>query len=431
MSLGYNKEKVLPNLIHAVFGLLFVIYPLSHTIALRNILISLGAIISSYFLLRYKIKLSKCIRIVLFLISLFYLILYITPLIIGELNEGVLKELGGLWVRVIGLIIIGFIVGITLNKNNSLIKYSVFSIVIILIFDYYLYIREVIESGELYLTFIGLYQSKIQANFYLFIPFTIITSIILYEILKNQPIKLYEILLGIALIYLIALTKSLNSLIILLLFSIYIISQLFKIETKKYSLFIMLIIFCTVFSLYIMTDKNGRKKLQNISSDIFYSILIEDDNWKRTDNKEINPINPATKSEIYTSTYERVSWFKQGIKVLLNNPFGYGYTYLPFKRGLQELYGSNVNATKTHSGWIDLAIGIGLLNVIILHCIIATIVYYSVKNYSKVNSAFHFSIIIFMIIYYVYWWIGELSEREIIETYFLSISIAAGLNNEI
>ena len=97
--------------------------------------------------------------------------------------------------------------------------------------------------------------------------------------------------------------------------------------------------------------------------------IDHNDFWK---NREAFP-RPVNKQgqPVDISTYERTAWFTAGSRLLLENPQGYGLVHhsfgsLAFTKW-PDFYKPNGNLRgATHSGWLDLALGIGIPGVVII-----------------------------------------------------------------
>jgi O-antigen ligase len=63
------------------------------------------------------------------------------------------------------------------------------------------------------------------------------------------------------------------------------------------------------------------------------------------------------------SVYLRVAWFKEGLKLVAEHPLGVGYGRNAFGRALSRNYGVG-GGGHSHSGYLDLAIGIGIPGVL-------------------------------------------------------------------
>jgi O-antigen ligase len=70
------------------------------------------------------------------------------------------------------------------------------------------------------------------------------------------------------------------------------------------------------------------------------------------------------KKDIGPSLYLRLAWFTEGIKSIQRNPYGVGYGRNAFRHSFQS-FETRKYVSHSHSGLLDLAIGIGALGVIL------------------------------------------------------------------
>lgn len=72
------------------------------------------------------------------------------------------------------------------------------------------------------------------------------------------------------------------------------------------------------------------------------------------------PINEYGKI-VSVTNYERASWFKVGVQLAAKDPLGYGLVEDSFKRMVKAQWPeASPNLSHSHSGWLDLILGVGL-----------------------------------------------------------------------
>lgn len=59
------------------------------------------------------------------------------------------------------------------------------------------------------------------------------------------------------------------------------------------------------------------------------------------------------------TNYERIAWGQEALKLVAKNPLGYGLIHAAFGR-LGKVAWPDSKLTQSHSGWIDLALGLGI-----------------------------------------------------------------------
>ncbi len=91
-------------------------------------------------------------------------------------------------------------------------------------------------------------------------------------------------------------------------------------------------------------------------------------NWKYK-HGQTELLEKVDDRKINSSTYVRIAWFKEGLKLVHKYPLGYGLVQDSFKYlALKEWPDSEL--THTHSGWLDLTLGLGVPGAFLLICAI-------------------------------------------------------------
>lgn len=81
------------------------------------------------------------------------------------------------------------------------------------------------------------------------------------------------------------------------------------------------------------------------------------DNWKYFGAKSY-PVNEFGK-QVSNTNYERIAWGIVGLRLLKENPYGYGLVYRSFASLTKRSWPDSV-LDQSHSAWLDLALGIGI-----------------------------------------------------------------------
>jgi hypothetical protein len=85
--------------------------------------------------------------------------------------------------------------------------------------------------------------------------------------------------------------------------------------------------------------------------------------WQSSDSYVL-PSNSLGR-EVVPTNYFRTAWAKEGIKLVLQNPLGYGLIEESFGK-LARIAWPNSKLSQTHSGWLDLTLGIGIVGALII-----------------------------------------------------------------
>ena len=198
------------------------------------------------------------------------------------------------------------------------------------------------------------------------------------------------------------------------LFSKYSKSSSYGLLAKLSSIFIFLIV--GGFHVY------QNQSWQSIVSDVKVGIQIEKyQNWKNGVNGTL-PINEYGK-RVYGTNYERTAWVIAGLDLLTKNPIGYGAVENSFGH-LAKVKWPESKLHQTHSGWLDLALGIGIPGVSLL--IIA--LFFSLKETHAVENNLLASTSFWILASISIIWITtELSQKVYIDNIFFWAMFSSGV----
>lgn len=88
--------------------------------------------------------------------------------------------------------------------------------------------------------------------------------------------------------------------------------------------------------------------------------IDETDAWYRPD----TPFPTLSTGQEVDSGYVRIAWIRAGIRWISENPYGWGYSRNAFRHVMKEKYPES-RLGHSHSGWVDLGIGLGLPGVLL------------------------------------------------------------------
>jgi hypothetical protein len=201
----------------------------------------------------------------------------------------------------------------------------------------------------------------------------------------------------------------------------------FKYKRTKFLPVLLIGSITSLLLIFIQYDAKYEGKLANLKNDFMISLNIEKNKtWTRSNdvNGIADPININGRT-INMSTYERTSWFIKGSQLLIEHPLGTGFTWSAFKYYMTKQYPGSI-VEKTHSAWLDFALGAGLPGLILTWSAIFIITKKALRQLKSSDSGEYSWIILMILIGMSLLWIpGEVSEREFIEHFFFFIAVSA------
>jgi hypothetical protein len=445
---------------------LLAIWTLPGTIALRHLFMVLGFIASFHILRQNYSRLSQKSAWPIGLLALFYAWLLIHLAFFSQEFSAQLSELRSVWARSLVSSLIGLSVGLMLSANNhlfstqsqsqsksdaSFISYSTLILFVGLsapssiIFGSYLV--AMLQSGQgmlfdIYQFLYSLYRTK--PAYVIFVTLSLPLCFILLLRAINHQESRWWIVLSLATILLTPFggffIGSKNAMIIFVLTAfLFLISvsysfvlsfnSLSKISSSLHSIRSLLVFLL----IGIVAVYSFQKHLERTSSWLVLSDNIQvgmdidrHDFWK---NREVfpRPVN-ASGQLVDISTYERTAWFTAGLRLLKENPLGYGLTHHSFGvlalAKWPDFYKPRGNLKgSTHSGWLDLALGVGIPGVVVIFlCLLASwIRCFKYNGLWFTYAAWTIPLILFTYL------IAELGQRHFLEILFFMMAFFCGL----
>jgi len=391
------------NILLFLIGLLVFILPIPHTIAIRNIT-ALLILLSLFFLHRslktYKISVELKNIILILVIETIWI--YFVAFFISDETSWSLGEIRSQWITPMLYFTTFVVLGMYSTTQEKTFKINIYTVIFIMFFIHVLFIdlsglKYYIEYKRLLSRFPGLTGGPDKANYLTNIFLSFIATEIIYRFRTKKQFL------------------NFNNFILTILFLLTIFSSIFEGMRNGVIAIIFLGTTTIVFSFY--KNKYFSTKLKIIVSTsliIFISIpaiynIKNDGRWttlfqtipialNTTKNKAWMGKAPLPKlpngKTVDASNYLRVAWFYEGSKIILENPWGIGFGRNAFGHAIQKKYNLKKQIGHSHSGLIDLGIGIGFLGVLIWFGFGLYILSISYKYLILYNS--YFAIIVFL-----------------------------------
>lgn len=369
------NEKLLANTSVVSACVLLFIWVLPDTIALRNILLGLGAIAGLGLIYRHW----KCFN--YFGIRTFplYLLmgLFVWVLVhyaFFSLNpELELSEIKSLWLRAFAGFLMAVGVACALNWNANLRKYFFFSLFFVPIINLSAYGYASFLKGSLVKPndFVRFLFIKIETTYFGAIAsaYAIANLLYLFIFKKEEKNFLRAVLylLGLVLVLISALIVGTKngvaiSIALCLFFGLILILDML-INFRKLSLssaFTCLLVLLVTGAVWKGHKASAYEGWDTIFSDA--KIAIQTDNyrqWQKGEHDFDRPTNDMG-TLVVGNTYFRLAWATVGTKLIADYPLGYGSINRSFVGLLDEAKIDHVHQGQVHSGWIDFGLAFGI-----------------------------------------------------------------------
>ena len=362
------------------FSILFAIWILPETILVRHICLVLGGLLSLYVIMRNRSLLFMRASLPIYLLLALFIWVILHLFLLSRDPDLQWLEFTTIWKRTF----IGFIfalgMGISIasqflyRAQESKQTWWIFYIGLALptsiywlkFFASYLTQHDLLTAPDFLLLHYASSKYYIHKSSYVFFCLPLLTVSLgrIFQMLKKKEIRkselaIYLISIGAALFNFIV-EKDRNGEIYSLFFLLVFFALLAKdhvfassLKSKLIGLIIFLIPVVIGFH-----QLKGNEYWSNLLSDAKIAIQIDRyDNWKDTPTKGL-PINDQGKM-LTGSNYERFAWMHVALRLVSENPVGYGLVERSFGYLSLERWPDST-LTQSHSGWLDFTLGLGI-----------------------------------------------------------------------
>lgn len=384
-SLRKNLEWILVILSSILLG----IWAVKETIALRNILLVSGALLSIYYIvqecwngeLKKQCTIWKVLPIILLALAFVWIITHYLFFSLDPTEQ--LEELKSTWVRAFFASIIGLGTGLSLRNHPDrlpLLWLGIFIVFLVLLFQY---VPRALSQNNLLVPDYDHYLLHLKVNTVLIgMIFLAGVSGVLFDHLS--AIEHYQInlrfsyilswLLGTVIVFWIfvftidtrngiGLSVILYSFWALCAIYFFIRSHMRCPNVKSLPMLLIASIGLCLILYFVNLQTNVNASWRTLLDDVRIGVQIDRyPHWqninqmgypKRTDGQFVN-----------RSTYERSAWATAGLRALIDYPYGSGVLKHPLTMHLNVIKKNelipNAPQISTHSGWLDLGLAFGI-----------------------------------------------------------------------
>lgn len=194
-------------------------------------------------------------------------------------------------------------------------------------------------------------------------------------------------------------------------------------KSNRLSHLVLIGILITIISFFTQRHVQKNESWKMLIADAKIAIQTEKyDQWKWGGEKGF-PVNEYGKTVSITN-YERVAWGIEAIKLIRDNPLGYGLVELSFGKLMNKTYPETVNTSRklshSHSGWMDIILGLGIIG----GCLIIYPLLYIIWSYRKSKENFSILWLCSLIALVLCWMTSEVSAQVTFMSLIFWITIA-------
>jgi hypothetical protein len=394
----YRSSKLsglIPIVLASLFALLWAIWIQPHTISLRHILLTLGSLLGIYVIVNNRQTLLMKNAIPIYLIGILFAWIALHLVFLSQNFVLQLEELTTIWKRIVWgapfAIGLGLALGFLLTSLQGEDKDSAY------------HVRNlcwwILFVGILTPTLIYLcrYQAMIVASFFEFqlpnvlmllyppsswyipktgyvffcLPALALSCARISSVIRsNSRINAWEIGIYVFSIFAVVtvfyLENVKNGILYSAILILVLLVQLLIHYARAWSMrgFIVIVLVVGAFALILTQHLQKNDSWSTVFADIKVASQFETiEHWKYRGDRGY-PNNELGKMVSITN-YERAAWAQVAIDFIAERPQGYGLVLESFKHIGKEKWPES-NLLQSHSGWLDLTLGIGIPGVLLI-----------------------------------------------------------------
>jgi O-antigen ligase len=136
---------------------------------------------------------------------------------------------------------------------------------------------------------------------------------------------------------------------------------------------------------------------------------------------------------VSVTNYERIAWGISGARLVIQYPLGYGLIERSFRQRGNILWPGSC-LSQSHSGWIDLALGIGIPGLILL----LSAMLFNIKKLNQIKlmsksslASWRATLTWALICFLMIWCTTEISQKVFFEELIFFIALASGVQSRL
>ena len=421
-----------------IFALLWGISMLPHTLFWRNTCYVAGACLGLYVIIKNMPLLRQKVAAPLWIIlGLFAWVLF-HYFFIGKNSAIGLEELLSIWKRAALGCIFAIGLGIAISSTARKLSWTIIAVglltPVLIYFVKYFFTFIAPALGYLAPHFLTLYYSGESSSFYIakiaYVFFCLPTLAVALGMLaaniksggdtKKNCICAFVIIAVLGVFYLENIKNGF--MFALFLFSLFFASLLSS-GLRKISRLQWLFIGILVGSAGLFFNQNvqNNDSWRTLIADAKVASKIDQNDVWKYGRPELYPQNEFGKV-VSVTNYERISWGIEAMRLIKENPLGYGAVLASFRHLTKEKWPDS-SLTQSHSGWLDLTLGIGIPGVVLL--IAATLL--AIRNAKRLPlpwSVFGVWVLVSILILFT---TTEVSQKVYVDTFVWLVAFVAAL----
>ncbi len=377
-------------------ALLFFIWPIPHTISIRQIVIFLLLPIMGY--LAYNSYRSgstaeslRALKAPVILLAAITLWMLIVAFFVSENTGWSLDEIRGVWGFALLAFLLGVLASFSFDTTGKFSRKTILIVLFMTLLAHVLYIDlsyvyKLLTGEEISwrMRMAGFTYSD-KATYLSNTLFAVLCSEAFFRLKYktrllpvSTPVFILVFLATVFSQYIEAYRFGAISMIVILTVTVLLYISETRILSKKTAV-LGLLFFAFIFSTGFVSLKNDTR-WETMLETITIALDTENNRAWLDSGKYPYPTLQDGR-QVKESNYERVAWFKEGLLLVGDNPLGVGFGRDAFEVGLKKKY--NEGRGHSHSGFIDMAIGTGVPGVLLWASFLGSLLFIGFKAQKK------------------------------------------------
>lgn len=355
----------------AFLGLLFFVWPVPHTVSVRDLLLVSNLVVFGQLAWvrgGWRAALHGLSIPVITLAGL-AVWMYFVALLISPETTWSLHEIVSQWVRGFTALLIGAFVALAARENPRFMP-GVFVVLLAVLAVHILFVdyqgvRELWRSGSLDRS-AGLTEGPDKSNYLTNILFGFLLVDLFFRAVYRKhvlPLSRVALTAALALAAVSVIAEGTRNgmvtlvLMLLLLAGLYWRERRDRLSKLALSAGIAVMIAIALGGVALVVTARQSSNLNDLIDTI--PIAWDTEHYKAwQDNAQNNWPKLPNGTTVDVSFYQRIAWLKEGLLLVRDHPFGIGFGRDAFGHGLKAKYGKGTG--HSHSGLLDMAIGLGI-----------------------------------------------------------------------
>ena len=366
---GHMKKTEIVGLV--LLGLLFFIWPVPHSVSLRDILLLANLLVFGYlaWVRGGAAAVWRQLSVPALVLAGLTLWMYIVAFFVSRETGWTLDEIGSQWWRALVAVLIGACVALTANGDSRFTR-GMLAVLLAALVAHIMYVdfqavQGLWAPGPLG-RMPGFTEGPDKSNYLTNVLFGFLLADLFARIVHRKrmlPLSnaLFAVVLALALVSVFA-ERTRNGIVtlvlmLLLLAWLYLRERRAHLNRLAVSAGIAAMIAIMIGGAALVVSSRHSSSLNELVDTI--PIAWDTEHYKawQEGNEGVWPKLPNG-GMVDPSLYQRIAWFKEGLLLVRDHPLGVGFGRNAFGHGLKAKYGKG--GGHSHSGLLDMAIGLGI-----------------------------------------------------------------------